>query len=184
MGKTPNKPPLKVLLADTDTVARKLNPLFSTIPSLVQTWMTIDDDDENFGLILTCSKELAERPEIALWRGPIFVWDDMLHQTTSRDPWVLGNLVKTFLRLGKVDQSISESPVINQKTISRFMIPLLLDSKAVRCFSGDWSCPIHLTSALGKRLRGLSKVMLLTMSIRYLLLHWPSSTRSSYCLLS
>ena len=136
-GGTPNKPPLKVLLADTDAVTSKLKRFFSTIPSLVQTRTTVDDDDEKFDLILTCSKELAERPEIGLWRGPIFVWDDALRQTTSRDPWVLGHLVKTSLRLGKVDRSISESPVINPKTISRFMIPLPPDSKAAPLFNSS-----------------------------------------------
>ena len=60
---------------------------------------------------------------------------------SSRDPWVLGHLVKTSPLRGKVDRSISESPVINPKSISQFMIPLLLDSKAVPLFI---SSKVHL----------------------------------------
>jgi len=134
-GGTPEMPPLKVLLADGDAVTSKLGRFCSTIPSLIQTRTSVVDDDERFDLVLTSSKELAGRPEIGLWRGPIFVWDDVLCQMTSRDSWVLGHLVKTSLRLAKVDRSISESPVISPRTLSRFMIPLPLDQKKTPLFS-------------------------------------------------
>ena len=107
------------------------------IPSLIQTRTSVTDDDEEFDLILTSSKELAERPEIELWRGPIFVWDDVLRQMTSRDSWVLGHLVKTSLRLAKINSSISESPVINPRTLSRFMVPVPLDQKNAPLFSSS-----------------------------------------------
>lgn len=136
-GGTPDKPPLKVLLADEESVSSKLGRFFSTIPSLIQARTSAIDDDERFDLILTSSKELAERPEIELWCGPIFVWDDVLGRTTSRDSWVLGHLVKTSLRLAKVSSAISESPVINPRTLSRFMIPVQLDQKKAPLFSSS-----------------------------------------------
>lgn len=134
-GGAPARPPLKVLLADGDAVTSKLRKLCSTIPSLITTRTSAVDDDERFDLILTSSKELAERPEIGLWRGTIFVWDDALHQMTSRDSWVLGHLVKTSLRLAKVNHSISESPVTSSGTPPRFMTPLSLDQKTAPLFS-------------------------------------------------
>ena len=137
MGGIPDKPPLKVLLADEVAVSSKLERFCSMIPSLIQTRTSVTDDDEEFDLILTSSKELAERPEIELWRGPIFVWDDVLRQMTSRDSWVLGHLVKTSLRLAKINSSISESPVINPRTLSRFMVPVPLDQKKTPLFSSS-----------------------------------------------
>ena len=136
-GVTPGMPPLKVLLADEVAISSKLGKFFSTIPSLIQTRTSATDDDERFDLILTSSKELAQRPEIELWCGPIFVWDDVLRQMTSRDSWALGHLVKTSLRLSKVNSSISESPVINPRTLSRFMIPVPLDQKKTPLFSSS-----------------------------------------------
>jgi len=135
-GKTPDKPPLKVLLTD-ETVSSKLSRFCSTIPSLIQTRTTVIDDDERFDIILTSSKELAERPEIELWRGSILVWDDVLRQMISRDSWVLGHLVKTSLRLAKVNSSISESPVISPRTLSRFAVPVLTSPKKTPLFSSS-----------------------------------------------
>lgn len=136
-GGAPASPSLKVLLADGDAVTSKLRKLCSTIPSLIKTQTSAVDDDERFDLILTSSKELAERPEIGLWRGTIFVWDDALHQMTSRDSWALGHLVKTSLRLAKVNHSISESPVTSPGTLSRLMIPLSLDQKTAPLFNSS-----------------------------------------------
>ena len=136
-GETPDKPPIKVLLADEDAVTRKLKRFCSTIPSLIQTRTSVVDDDEKFDIILTSSKELAKRPEIGLWRGSVFVWDDVLDRVASMDPWVLGHLIKTSLRLAKVNRSISESPVISPRTLSRFMNPLPLDQKATPLFSSS-----------------------------------------------
>jgi hypothetical protein len=136
-GGTADMPPLKILLADEEAVSSKLGRFCSTIPSLIQTRTSAVDDDERFDLILTSSKELAERPEIRLWRGPIFVWDDLLSQMTSRDPWVAGHLVRTSLRLVKANTLISESPIISPRTLSRFMIPVPLDQKKVPLFSSS-----------------------------------------------
>jgi len=136
-GGTLGMSPLKVLLADEVAVSSKLRRFFSTIPSLIVARTSAVDDDERFDLILTSSKELAQRPEIELWCGPLFVWDDVLRQITSRDSWVLGHLVKTSLRLAKVNSSISESPVINPRTLSRFMIPVPLDQKKAPLFSSS-----------------------------------------------
>jgi len=137
MGGTPDKPPLKVLLADEGIVASGLRRFCSTIPSLIQIWTSAVDDDERFDVIVTSSGELAERPEIGLWRGHIFVWDDALHQMSSRDPWILGHLVKTSLRLAKVNRLVSESPVISPRTLSRFMVPLPLDQKTAPLFDSS-----------------------------------------------
>ena len=136
-GGTPDKPPLKVLLADENTITGKVERFCSTIPSLIQTRTSAVDIDERFDLILTSSKELAERPETRLWRGSIFVWDDVLREMTSRDPWVLGHLVKTSLCLAKLRRPISESPVINPRTLSRFMVPLPLNYKTAPLFSSS-----------------------------------------------
>ena len=133
-GGTPDMPPLKVLLADEEAVSSKLGRFCSLIPSLIQARSNAVDDDEEFDLILTSSKELAKRPEIELWRGPILVWDDVLRQMTFRDPWVLGHLVKTSLRLARVTRSISESPVISPRALSRFMVPVPLDRKKTPLF--------------------------------------------------
>jgi len=133
-GGTPDKPPLKVLLAD-EAVSRKLSMFCSTIPSLIQTRTSVVGDDERFDVILTSSKELAERPEIGLWRGSIFVWDDALRQMISRDSWVLGHLVKTSLRLAKVDSSISESPVISPRALSRFTVSVPPGPKKTSLFN-------------------------------------------------
>ena len=137
MDGPPNKPPLKVLLADEEAVSRKLGRFCSAIPSLIQTRTGTINDDERFDIVLTSSKELAERPEIRLWRGHIFVWDDVLRQMTSGDPWVLGHLVKTSLRLAKVNSSISESPVISPGATPRFMIPAPVDQKDSPLFSSS-----------------------------------------------
>ena len=134
---TPDKPPLKVLLADEGAVSNKLERFCSTIPSLVQTKTSVVDDDERFDLILTSSEELARRPEIELWHGPILVWDEVLDQMTSRDSWVLGHLVKTSLRLARVNSSISESPLISPRTLSRFMIPAPVDRKKSPLFNSS-----------------------------------------------
>ena len=137
-GGTPDKPPLKVLLADEGAVTNKLRRFCSTIPSLIQTRTGAVDIDERFDVILTSTKELAERPEIGLWRGTIFVWDDALREMTSRDPWVLGHSVKISLRLAKVDRlARSESPVISPRTLCRFMVPLPLEQKAAPLFSSS-----------------------------------------------
>ena len=135
-GGAPDKPPLKVLLAD-EAVSNKLSRFCSTIPSLIQTRTSVVGDDERFDIILTSSKELAERPEIELWRGSILVWDDVLHQAISRDSWVLGHLLKTSLRLAKVDSSISESPVISPRTLSRFAVPVLPGPKKTSLFNSS-----------------------------------------------
>ncbi|KAF9650882.1 hypothetical protein BDM02DRAFT_3185038 [Thelephora ganbajun] len=136
-GGIPDGPPLKVLLADEEAVTSKLMRFFSIIPSLIQTRTGAANDDERFDLILTGSKELAKRPEIGLWRGPIFVWDDVLREMTSRDSWALGHLIKTSLRLAKVKRSISEPAVISPRTLSRFMVPLPLDQKDAPLFSSS-----------------------------------------------
>ena len=134
-GGTPDKPPLKVLLADEDVVANKLKRFCSTIPSLIQTRTKVVDIDEQFDVILTSSKELTEKPEVGLWRGTIFVWDDVLREMASRDPWTLGHSVKTSLRLAKADGLIrSDYPVISPRTLSRFMVPLPLDQKITPLF--------------------------------------------------
>ena len=134
MGGTPDKPPLKVLLAD-EAVSSKLSIFCSTIPSLIQTRTKLVSDDERFDIILTSSKELAERPEIESWRGSIFVWDDALRQMISRDSWVLGHLVGASLRLAKVDSSISESPVISPRALSWFTVPVPPGLKKTSLFS-------------------------------------------------
>ena len=136
-GGIPDRPPLNVLLADEVAMSSKLGRLCSTIPSLIRARTTVIDDDESFDLILTSAQELARRPEIELWRGPIFVWDDVLRQMTSRDSWVLGHLVETPLRLAKVNGSISESPVISPRTLSRFVAPVPLDRKKTPLFSSS-----------------------------------------------
>ena len=129
MGGTSDKPPLKVLLADDRAISSKLGRFCSAIPSLIRTRTRAINDDERFDIILASSKELEERPEIRLWRGHIFVWDDALRQMTSRDPWTLGHLVKTSLRLAKVNSSISESSAISPGTLSRPMVLASLDKK-------------------------------------------------------
>ena len=134
-GGTLDVPPLKVLLADEDGVTRRLKRLCSMLPSLIETRTSVVDDDEQFDLILTSSKELAERPEIGLWHGTLFVWDDVLREATLRDPWVLRHLVRTSIRLTNVDHLVSESPVISPRTLSQFMIPSPLDQKATPLFS-------------------------------------------------
>jgi SAM-dependent methyltransferase len=135
-GGVPDKPPLKVLLADEGVITSKLWKFCLTIPFLIQAQTSVDDDDEVFDLILTSSKELSERPEIGLWRGPIFVWDDSLHEMTHRNPWVLGQLVKTSLRLTKVDRSLSQSPlVISPREI--YQTPALLDQREAPLFSSS-----------------------------------------------
>jgi len=136
-GGTPDSRPLKVLLADDEATSSKLRRFCSTVPSLIQTRTGVVDDDEQFDLIITSSKELAERPEIGLWRGPLFVWDDALRQVASRDPWVVGHLVKTSLRLVKVNSLTLKSPVISPRTLSRFMVPLPLDQRVAPLFSSS-----------------------------------------------
>ena len=131
---TQDKPPLKVLIADEDATTVKLMRFRSTIPSLIQTRTTAVDIDEQFDVILTSSKELAKRPEIRVWHGALFVWDDVLGEVVSRDPWMLGHSIKTSLRLAKVDRLISES-FTNTKMHSQLTVPSPLYQKAALLFS-------------------------------------------------
>ena len=105
-----------------------MNSTQGSVPSessVYRTKTTVDDDDEKFDLTPSRSIKVADRPENGFWHESIFVWDGGLRQMNSRGRDVPPPRRSRPLHL--------RTPAVTPTAISRFVIPLPLDSKATPC---------------------------------------------------
>lgn len=93
------RPAKRLFVADEDELSQAVNKILALHPSLATVATGYPAHDAKFDRIIASSDTIISRPEVSSWSGKLCIWDSLIHEMISEDPWSLGETIHRALEL-------------------------------------------------------------------------------------